>query len=163
MQYRFNIIFFCLVMVQAVSLCARPDVIFTDSDKYNGSYLKHSLMGNKIKFLLSQDVPQFSLPDEYFSVNKLITFLDEKYVFTNEDLKIEFLRMMRMSIESQFTLQEFITELTKFLSEFKIWLDKGKGEEGCSTTSTSYSSLLLLSVGLLFRIIRARSAPIRGQ
>src|SRR5580698_11176962 len=100
MRRHFN--FFAIVAMFWLSsiMHANPDVIFSDSSDYDGAYLKHELDHNKLKFQLSQTVLDIHLPDEFFNVSKMVDFLEHKYIFKNDELKLEFLRMLRMSIVS---------------------------------------------------------------
>lgn len=152
-----------LITVFSTALVANPDVIFSDSAAYDGVILKHELNGSKVKFLLSGPVSGITVPDELYSVEALVDFLETEYVFSNKnkDMNIEFARMLHMSIESKFTLKEFMTELNLFLGEFKLWSDtkdsaKDSSAGGCS--STNQSSLWLLTCLLYLFLNQRRKA-----
>lgn len=161
MNYRLNPFILFVFVVSSTILWANPDVIFSDSADYNGTYLRHELKGSKIKFLLSGSVSGMTLPDEFFSADALIDFLEHKYVFTNENLKREFLLMFRMSIESKFTLQEFMSELLKFLTDFKRGMHDS--DSGCSTTSTTSTTGFLSLFCMFLYFVRKTSKKDRQQ
>lgn len=131
------------ISMMANILSANPDVSFRDSKVY----LKHELQGLDVKFLLSEPVQGINLPDEFFSSEKLVDFIEQKYAFTNEKMKVEFLRMLRMSFESEFKFQEFMDELKIFIDSFKQ--QQKANADGCSTTQTSSSVTLMIAACML--------------
>lgn len=158
---RYQLFVLCgLLTAFSTATVASPDVIFSDSAAYDGIILKHELNGDKIKFLLSGNVSGITVPDEFYSVEALVDFLESGYVFTNKDkdMNIEFLRMLKMSIESKFTLKEFMAELNLFLNEFKLWSSSKESAQdsagGCGATNASSSPLLIAC--LLYLFLRQR-------
>ncbi len=136
-----SMLFVALIMTFSGVIFANPDVAFKDS----AVVLKHELKGKTVKFLLSEYVPGYELPDEYFDVKLLVRYVDEKHVFPSDHLKLDFLRMLRSSIETPFTFAEFMTELKKVLAGFQQWNPNEDGGGGCSSTNIPSAMLLFVA------------------
>ena len=154
---------------------AEPDVFFSDSDKYEDAYLSHKLEGDKIKFLLTKPILKFELPDEYFDLNDLKNYINTKYQFENNIIKVEFEKMLNQSFNSQLKAKVFLDELLRVLAGFKHEtsgpvlasapeLAPEKSSGGCSSVlgnqqSNNYFLIFLLIIyGLCrFRVLDDRS------
>lgn len=115
----FNIrVFLSLVSVLlSVSLFAKPDLDFIDSGNYGGAYLKHELVVDDVKFVLSGPILDYSLPNKFYNVEALKSYIQRRE-FGNARLKNEFINMLDRCFSSKFKAKEFLDELLKVLNEF---------------------------------------------
>lgn len=102
-----------------ISTLSSPDVYFSDSDKYDGAYLSNEFDGNKVKFVLTGKILDFSMPNKFYDIDDLLFYIENTYIFSSQTIKNDFINMLQSSFQSQFKAKEFLNELLNMLNSFK--------------------------------------------
>lgn len=121
MVNRWLIIVIVHIFFGVTQVFARPDVFFTDSHTYNGSYLKHRFNHDysRISFQFAMPIAGVNLrQNHYFNYAHLKNYMRNTHHFASPAMGREMLFMMGHSFHSQFQAATFLRELTRVLNGF---------------------------------------------
>lgn len=107
---------------------SNPDISFIDSrSKYNDSYLRHELEGNRIRFVIEGNIDNIQMPTTLFPIEDLKNFI-RNYRPLFPALREEFIDMLQQSMYSRYRAKTFLLALLRVLRHYNLSCGRVLGE-----------------------------------
>ncbi len=98
-----------------------PDIGFTDSEThYNGSYLRHELYGNRIRFVIEGNIDNIRMPEGLFLIDNLRAFI-RTYRPVSRGLRQEFIDMLHQSMYSRYKARTFLLAFKRLMHDYTAY------------------------------------------